>query len=97
MIKYPNRHRENLVLDALKGAKLRYKWIAKGTAAHGQTWETSGYVEGAREGDFPIVLQQAMMQSFEQLTGGKAIFGLPGIGCHGPYSISKFSVEKYYE
>lgn len=59
-----------------------------GTAADGQTWKTEGTVLG----DFPACLNRAMHAAFEQLTGGKAVFGHPGLGCRGPYKISKFEL-----
>lgn len=64
------------------------KYTVEGTASDGQTWMTEGSVNG----DFPDCLEDAMRAAFQQLTGGKAVFGQPGIGCRGPYKIKRFEL-----
>jgi hypothetical protein len=78
---------------------MKYKWTVEGTAARmigdgaeGQTWTTTGEIEtGALE--FHNALTQVMRQSFQQLTKGNAIFGQPGVGCRGPYAITRYALE----
>lgn len=71
-----------------------YTYTVSGTAAENQTWETSGRIQTDLEGGFPNMVQEAMRESFMQLTQGKAVFGNPGIGCRGPYKITKLLVER---
>jgi hypothetical protein len=59
-----------------------------GTAADGQTWTTKGRISA----EYPQVFSDAMAQSFQQLTQGKAVFGKPGVGCKGPYKINRFEL-----
>lgn len=73
---------------------LQYRYTMKGTAADNQTWTTTGEVKTVREDDWPRALDQAQRDSFMQLTRGKAVFGLPGVGCRGPYQITKFEIER---
>jgi hypothetical protein len=40
------------------------------------------------------MISSALRQSFEQLTGGKAVFEHPGYGCNGPYSITHLILSK---
>lgn len=72
---------------------VKYKYELNGTAAQEQTWTVVGEIEIAGMGDFPSVPQVAMMRAFEQLTRGKATYGNPGVGCVGPYRVSKLTVE----
>jgi hypothetical protein len=64
-----------------------YAYTMKGTAAGGQTWETSGAVEVA-PGDFPDVTMLALKDTFMKLTQGKAV------GCKGPYSVEELTLKK---
>jgi hypothetical protein len=70
-----------------------YQYTVKGTAHAGQTWEVRGRVQG-RNGDFPDLLHEAMRDSFQLLTQGRAIYGSPGKGCNGPYQVTHFSLDK---
>lgn len=70
----------------------RYTFCVQGKAADGQSWKVEGDVVSERAGDFQLVLNSAMERSFFQLTRGKAVFGRPGVGCRGPYSITSLSV-----
>jgi len=35
-----------------------------------------------------------MRESFDQLTHGKALYGMLGIGCKGPYDILRVLIEQ---
>ena len=63
-------------------------YIAEGIAASGQSWKTTGTVEV----EWIDAFDAAMRDSFRQLTGGKAVFGKPGVGCRGPYEIRRFEL-----
>jgi hypothetical protein len=69
-----------------------YTYRINGTAAGGQTWETSGSIE-ALPGQFPAVCNQALSESFDKLTQGNAVFGFPGLGCQGPYVLTRLLIE----
>lgn len=73
---------------------MTYRYLVEGTAAGGQTWATEGRITVAQAGDFPRVTQDALRDSFMQLTSGKAVYGQPGVGCTGPYTITKLTVER---
>ena len=73
---------------------MQYRYSVAGRAAGEQTWEAKGVVEIDRPGDFPDVMQQAMTDSYRQLTQGKAIYGKPGLGCNGPYTITRMLIEE---
>jgi hypothetical protein len=73
---------------------MRYRYQINGSAADGQTWVTQGEVESYAAGDFPSVPGLALEQSFMKLTAGEAIFGHPGLGCKGPYGITRMLIEK---
>lgn len=70
-----------------------YNYFIAGTAAHGQTWHASGTVADVQN-DIPSVVNEAMRQTFLKLTNGKAVFGQPGVGCQGPYSINMVMLER---
>ncbi len=67
-----------------------YQFTIIGTAANGQTWRTTGKVSC----EFNACFDTAMRASFEQLTGGKAVFGKPGVGCSGPYDITSILIQQ---
>lgn len=70
----------------------QFKFAIEGTARDGQTWATEGSCEGSII-DYSV-LANAMRESFQQLTQGKAVFGKPGVGCRGPYDVTKITIEK---
>jgi hypothetical protein len=71
---------------------MRYIFTVEGTAASGaQTFTCTGELEDL-PGNFSKILDKAMNATFMQLTDGKAVFGTPGVGCHGPYGITRFQV-----
>jgi len=70
----------------------QYKYEVAGTTGDGNTWTTTGEIT-ISPGDFVSALTRVMRLSFEQLTQGKAVFGTPGMGCRGPYEITRYSLE----
>lgn len=66
-----------------------YSYIAEGIAHDGQTWTTKGTVVC----EFHESWDQAMLQSFLQLTEGKAVFGQPGVGCRGPFKFKRMEIK----
>jgi hypothetical protein len=70
-----------------------YLYTIIGTAADAQTWEATGILE-CKPGDFASLPDEAMKAAFHQLTNGKAVYGKPGIGCRGPYRITRFVIEE---
>jgi hypothetical protein len=74
--------------------RLKYKYEITGSAMGLQTWTTVGEVETHAAGDFPVVPGLALEQSFTKLTAGEAVYGFPGIGCRGPYGITRMVIEK---
>ena len=70
-----------------------YRYTVSGTAAGGQTWEVVGTLD-IRPGNFALALNKTMQFVFDRLTSGNAVFGKPGVGCAGPYGITKFNLEK---
>lgn len=86
----------DIIEAAIKEAKARpsnaYTYSVSGTAAGEQTWQIDGQVEG-KPGDFPLVFEHAMRATFNGLTNGKAVFGKPGVGCSGPYRITRLVIE----
>jgi hypothetical protein len=73
---------------------MRYRYEIAGSAQGGQTWVTVGEVEAYAPGDFPHMPGLALEQSFMKLTAGQAVYGSPGIGCKGPYGITRMVIEK---
>lgn len=70
----------------------KYKFTIEGTTGDGNTYTTSGVVE---EGGADIIraCHAAMHDCFQQLTSGRAVFGNPGVGCRGPYQVTRFVLE----
>lgn len=66
-----------------------FKFEIHGKTGGGNTYTTTGIVNGDFALDYPGMISSAMRQSFQQLTGGGAVFGHPGHGgCQGPYSLT---------
>lgn len=64
-----------------------------GTDGAGNQFEVAGAVEGTNPLDAAAV-NRIGAACFQQLTGGKAIYGKPGEGlCQGPYSIAVLTIE----
>jgi len=70
-----------------------YSYQMTGTAAAGQTWRTAGTIE-LSNAEFSNASAVALLDSFQQLTKGKAVYGKPGVGCEGPYSVTRLLIEE---
>jgi len=70
-----------------------YAYTVSGTAAGGQTWTVKGTANGV-QGDFPHIVSGVLRELFGKLTSGKAVYGKPGVGCNGPYQITKLVIER---
>lgn len=70
-----------------------WKFVFEGTDAAGNEWRTECDVTAER-GDLEGAFINARHRSFRDLTGGNAIFGKPGVGCRGPYRISRVTMEQ---
>jgi hypothetical protein len=90
---YGRRRGHSGTYTLLEGLDVTYTYVVSGTAAAGQTWETTGTVE-SNPGNFRVLSDVVMSGAFAQLTEGRAVFGFPGIGCRGPYSITKLVIER---
>ena len=71
-----------------------YAYEISGGAARGQSWTTRGEVGITTPGAFRVALDDAMRASFMQLTHGDAIYGQPGLGCEGPYTVTRMLIEE---
>ena len=72
-----------------------YAFVVEGTAHDGQTWRTESQVTiDVAEHGFDDMVAIGMRLSFDKLTGGKAVYGKPGVGCRGPYEIDKITIER---
>lgn len=67
-----------------------YSFTVEGTGGNGQTWKATGSLTCR----FPDVFDRALAMAFEQLTSGRAVFGMPGVGCNGPYDMTKVVIEQ---
>jgi hypothetical protein len=72
---------------------MKYHYQMAGGGADNQTWLARGTVETTNAGDFHLVSDMALEDAFMQLTEGKAVYGKPGKGCHGPYVIYRMVVR----
>jgi len=68
----------------------RYTYRIEGLDADGRIWATEGEVTA----EFAEAITQAMRQSFDRLTQGKAIYGEPGKGCRGPYDVTRVLIDR---
>lgn len=74
--------------------KMRYRFEITGSAAQGQTWFVKGEVETEKRGQFMDLPHKAMSEAFRSLTNGQAVYGRPGIGCDGPYAVTRLLIEE---
>lgn len=70
---------------------MKYAYVVTGAAAGGQWWQVEGEIDAASLVSLPPAV---MGEAFEQLTGGRAVYGYPGQGCNGPYKITKLLIEE---
>lgn len=66
-----------------------YRYEIEGTGADAHTWKVEGEIANVTPGGFMDCFTKAMLAAFSQLTAGKAIYGKPGVGCRGPYKITR--------
>ena len=71
----------------------KFNYAIEGTAANNQTWKVSGSTLLSQDGDFPFILNECLGWAFQELTNGKAEYGKPGVGCNGPYQITRYLLE----
>lgn len=72
---------------------MAFKWNIQGLDGNKNSWTTEGVIH--TDGPLKVALEQAQKDSFNQLTGGKATYGQPGVaGCKGPYTITRVLVER---
>ena len=72
---------------------IKYKYQLNGTAAEGQTWQANGIVETEKLGDWLKTPSLALKDAYDQLTHGRAIYGKPGVGCRGPYRMTRLVID----
>ena len=67
-----------------------YRFTINGHGIEGVTFEAKGnlYCE------FAETFKCAMHDALLQLTHGRAVYGSPGVGCHGPYYIRRLVIEE---
>lgn len=69
-----------------------WNYRARGTDGDGGEWSCSGACTAADEASARAVAAKLV---FQQLTGGRAVYGKPGQGgCRGPYEQTEFVVEE---
>lgn len=71
----------------------KYHYRLDGLASGGQSW----CVEGNIESEWNDVFDTVLSHSFHELTKGRAIFGKPGLGCRGPYNMTRLTLEQLPE
>lgn len=74
-----------------------YNYTIEGTAADGQTWSVTGEVRKSGFSDILDVFDHVMAECFFKLTNGDAVYGSPGKGCSGPYTIERVVIERVKE
>ena len=68
----------------------KYNYHVNGKTAEGVGWTCIGQMEV----EFADLFNRVMVQTFADLTEGKAIFGRPGQGgCKGPYEVDRVILE----
>jgi len=73
---------------------IKYRYQIWGTAAKDQTWECRGNVKAESLGNFMAAISTSIGDAFQQLTQGRAVYGHPGVGCNGPYRITRMVIEE---
>lgn len=68
-----------------------YHCKVAGTGSNGQTW-IYRHSYAIDPGMFSMLVTRLGLDVFEALTQGKAIYGKPGLGCDGPYTITSFEI-----
>jgi hypothetical protein len=68
----------------------KYNYEIEGTDVNGRTWKAIGSIPPC---DMMSIFDHAMQAAFAQLTQGKAVYGHPGVGCRGPYHITRVVLQ----
>jgi hypothetical protein len=74
-----------------------FSYTVSGTARavdQRQTWTVEGTITLPPDAVFSELIDPIIRAAFLSLTHGKAVYGKPGIGCHGPYLITKLALEE---
>lgn len=71
-----------------------YNYTMAGTGADDAPWEVSGQLSIDDPHEFTRTCNELARDAFLGLTSGRATFGHPGVGCLGPYRVTKFSFEQ---
>jgi hypothetical protein len=71
-----------------------FRYTVSGTARHDQTWTVNGTSLMPSSGVISDMVDDIMHAVFTARTQGKAIYGKPGVGCEGPYRITKLVLEE---
>lgn len=71
-----------------------FRYFVQSTAAREQTFAVDGSVTVPAIVDWNLLMRNVLRLSFEALTEGRAIYGKPGEGCQGPFTITKIVLER---
>jgi hypothetical protein len=67
-----------------------YRYTVEGSGAGGNTFKTEGVITA----EFHDSFNTAMIETFNKLTNGRALYGNPGAGCSGPYDIHAITIAQ---
>ena len=80
--------------EKLNGLVMRYYlYTVDGIGSNDNTWKITGNLVIA-PAQFPDIFDMIMEDVFNQLTRGKAVYGKPGVGCAGPYTVNRILLER---
>jgi hypothetical protein len=72
---------------------IAYRYEISGAGANDQTWTVRGRLFFP-PGAITDAMNRAMLETFQALTQGRAVYGSPGNGgCRGPYRMQRFLIE----
>lgn len=75
-------------------SKIAWSYDVRGIDGNGNAWSVLGSTEVAEDQGWMTVIENAIQDAFQQVTGGTAMYGCPGVGCRGPYKITHLSIEQ---
>jgi len=67
-----------------------YQYSIEGTDGNGQVFTLGGTVRCV----WDDLLHAVTADAYNELTGGRAIFGKPGVRCRGPYDFHTILIEQ---
>lgn len=67
-----------------------YRYTTQGCDVDGKVWEAKGVLRC----EINAAMDAALKDTFRQLTNGNAVYGMPGVGCNGPYDIQRVVIEQ---